>query len=176
MDQPLFSLTLIMRWLHIGGAIILIGAPFFIRLFLLPALSGEDPARRDAILDRINKPWRMFLGIVILFQIISGVYWLLAVVNIKTQPPAYQILLTIKLLAALGLFFLLSVLAGRAARTKRLRALLDAVPLVDAADAYFAGRAPWVRERLTRPDLSAEQPEARLIHGQPIAAETGHDG
>lgn len=46
------------------------------------------------------------------------------------------------------------VLAGRAARTKRLRALLDAVPLVDAADAYFAGRAPWVRERLTRPDLS----------------------
>ena len=51
---------------------------------------------------------------VILLQIISGVYWLLVVVHMPAEPPLYQILLTIKLLAALGLFFLLSVLAGRA--------------------------------------------------------------
>ena len=106
--------TLVMRWLHIGGAIILIGSPFFIRLFLLPALAGEESARRDAILERVNKPWRMFLGIVILTQIISGVYWLLVVINPPAEPPLYQLLLTVKLLAALGLFFLLSVLAGRA--------------------------------------------------------------
>ena len=107
-------LTLVMRWLHIGGAIILIGSPFFIRLFLLPALADEEPARREAILERVNKPWRMFLGIVILTQIISGVYWLLVVINLSAEPPLYQLLLTVKLLAALGLFFLLSVLAGRA--------------------------------------------------------------
>ncbi len=112
---PHFSIiTLIMRWLHIGGAIILIGAPFFIRMFLLPALAKEDPARRDAIIESINKPWRKFLGIVILLQITSGVYWLLAVINLPAESPIYQILLTVKLLAALGLFFLLSVLAGRA--------------------------------------------------------------
>jgi uncharacterized membrane protein len=112
---PHFSvITLIMRWLHIGGAIILIGSPFFIRLFLLPALAREEPAARDAMLERINKPWRMLLGIVILLQIVSGVYWLLVVINMAAEPPIYQILLTVKLLAALGLFFLLSVLAGRA--------------------------------------------------------------
>ena len=116
------AITLVMRWLHIGGAIILIGSPFFIRLFLLPALAGEDVARRDAIIDRINKPWRMFLGIVILLQIISGVYWLLVVINMSAEPPLYQILLTVKLLAALGLFFLLSVLAGRAAMFAPFRA------------------------------------------------------
>ncbi|MHB1766783.1 MAG: hypothetical protein ACYCUV_02895 [Phycisphaerae bacterium] len=107
-------ITLVMRWLHIGGATILIGSPFFIRLFLLPALAGEDPEHRAAIIERINKPWRMILGMVILLQIISGVYWLLVVVHMPAEPPLYQILLTIKLLAALGLFFLLSVLAGRA--------------------------------------------------------------
>ncbi len=106
--------TLIMRWIHISGAIILIGSPFFIRLFLLPALASEEPVQRDAIIERINKPWRMFLGMVILLQIISGVYWLLVVINLRAEPPLYQLLLTVKLLAALGLFFLLSVLAGRA--------------------------------------------------------------
>lgn len=106
--------TLIMRWIHISGAIILIGSPAFIRLFLLPALAGEEPAHRDAIIERINKPWRIFLGIVILTQIISGVYWLLVVINLSAEPPVYQALLTVKLLAALALFFLLSVLAGRA--------------------------------------------------------------
>ncbi len=115
MNAHLFILTLIMQCVHVGGAIVLIGSPFFIRLFLLPALDGEDAARRTAIIERINKPWRMILGIVILLQIISGVYWLLVVVNVSAEPPIYQIILTVKLLAALGLFFLLSVLAGRAA-------------------------------------------------------------
>ncbi len=114
MDQHLFYLTLLMRWVHIGGAIILIGSPFFIRLFLLPALAEEAADRRAAIIERINKPWRIFLGIVILLQIISGVYWLLVVIPMSTEPPLYQIILTVKLLAALVLFFLLSVLAGRA--------------------------------------------------------------
>ncbi len=108
------SITLFMRWLHIGGATVLIGSPFFIRLFLLPALAAEDSERRAAIIEKINKPWRMFLGMVILLQIISGVYWLLVVINLRAEPPLYQLLLTVKLLAALGLFFLLSVLAGRA--------------------------------------------------------------
>jgi uncharacterized membrane protein len=122
MSGNLFILTLIMRWLHIGGAIVLVGSPLFIRLFLLPALSGEEPARRDAIIERINKPWRIFLGMVILLQIISGVYWMLVVVKVSTEPPLYQIILTVKLLAALVLFFLLSVLAGRATMFASFRA------------------------------------------------------
>ncbi len=116
------SITLFMRWLHIGGATVLIGSPFFIRLFLLPALAAEDSERRAAIIEKINKPWRMFLGMVILLQIISGVYWLIVVVDLPAEPPLYQLLLTIKLLAALGLFFLLSVLAGRAAMFAPFRA------------------------------------------------------
>ncbi|MGC9259983.1 MAG: DUF2269 family protein [Phycisphaerae bacterium] len=122
MSGQLFIVTLFMRWLHISGAIVLVGSPFFIRLFLLPALSKEEPARRDAILQRINKPWRLFLGVVILLQIISGVYWLLEVIQVSTEPPLYQIILTVKLLAALALFFLLSVLAGRAAMFASFRA------------------------------------------------------
>jgi putative CocE/NonD family hydrolase len=37
---------------------------------------------------------------------------------------------------------------------RRLRPVIGALPLVDAASEYFSDRAPWVRERLVRPDLS----------------------
>jgi len=37
---------------------------------------------------------------------------------------------------------------------RRLRPVLDALPLADAADAHFAGRAPWFRYRATHPDIT----------------------
>jgi putative CocE/NonD family hydrolase len=36
---------------------------------------------------------------------------------------------------------------------RRLRPVIGALPLVDAASEYFGDRAPWVRDRLVRPDL-----------------------
>ncbi len=107
-------LELFMRWLHIAGACVLVGSPIFMRLFLWPAMDNLDAGARQVVIDRMNKSWRKFLGAVILTQIVSGVYWLLVVVDMQREPAIYQILLTIKLLAALALFFLLSVLAGRA--------------------------------------------------------------
>ena len=107
-------LELFMRWLHIGGACVLIGSPIFMRLFLWPAMNDLDIPARKAFVDRINKTWRNFLGVVILTQLISGIYWLLVVVDLPREPAIFQILLTVKLMAAMALFFLLSVLAGRA--------------------------------------------------------------
>lgn len=37
---------------------------------------------------------------------------------------------------------------------RRLGPVLNGLPLADAVDAYFAGRAPWMRYRLTHPDLN----------------------
>ena len=105
---------LAMRWLHIVGACILVGAPIFMWLFLEPAMAQIDSGVRDAMQNRMMRGWRMFLGLVILTQIISGFYWLFEVVDIAHQPPVYQMLLGIKMLAAFVLFFLLSVQAGRA--------------------------------------------------------------
>ncbi|MFC5747943.1 CocE/NonD family hydrolase [Actinomadura rugatobispora] len=42
----------------------------------------------------------------------------------------------------------------RARSRGRLRPVLDALPLADAAEAHFAGGAPWYRHRVTRPDLT----------------------
>ena len=114
MNGSFFWITLLMRWTHLVAAMVLIGTVVFMRFFLLPAAEKLDAATRATLWERINKPWRMVLGIVILAQIGSGLYWILAVVPMHDKPAAYQMLFTVKLLAALGLFFLLSVLAGRA--------------------------------------------------------------
>lgn len=37
---------------------------------------------------------------------------------------------------------------------RRLRPVLDALPLADAADAHLGGRAPWFRYRATHPDIT----------------------
>lgn len=107
-------LTLVMRWIHILGAAILVGAPFIMWLGIYPATAKLPDDRRAEFLEAVNKPWRMFLGIVILLQIVSGVYWMLVVEHMNREPPLYQALLGIKILAAFALFFVLSVLAGRA--------------------------------------------------------------
>jgi hypothetical protein len=46
-----------------------------------------------------------------------------------------------------------AALRSQATRAQRLRPVFDGLPLADVADAHLAGRAPWYRERVTRPDL-----------------------
>jgi hypothetical protein len=48
----------------------------------------------------------------------------------------------------------LSGMLRRRGAARRLRPVLDDLPLADAADKFLEGRAPWYRERVTRPDLT----------------------
>jgi putative CocE/NonD family hydrolase len=50
----------------------------------------------------------------------------------------------------LGLAAMLRLLGAQ----RRLRPVLSSLPMADAADRYFDGRAPWVRPRLEQPDLT----------------------
>ncbi len=112
-SAPLF-LDIIMRWMHIGAATLAIGVPIYIRFVAIPAIDETvDEATKKALRDRLNARWRIFVMAIITLLLVSGVYWILFVVNLKQKPPLYHALLGIKILAAFILFFLLSVLAGR---------------------------------------------------------------
>ena len=113
--------NILMRWTHISSAIVLIGAVVFMRFFLAPAMATMPADQQRTLWDRINKPWRMALGIAILTQIISGVYWIVVVVQMKDKPAAWQMIFGIKMIAAFFFFFLISVLAGRAPMFERFR-------------------------------------------------------
>ena len=113
--------NILMRWTHISSAILLIGAVAFMRFFLVPAMASMPADQQRELWNRINKPWRMALGIAILAQIGSGIYWLLAVIDTPDKTSVWQMVFGIKMLAAFFFFFLISVLAGRAPMFDRFR-------------------------------------------------------
>lgn len=108
------ALDIFMRWLHIGAATLAIGVPIYVRFVAMPAIEEiPDEAIKKALRERLNARWRKFVMVMITLLLISGVYWLLYVVNLKRKPALYHALLGVKILAAFGLFFLASALAGR---------------------------------------------------------------
>jgi putative CocE/NonD family hydrolase len=59
----------------------------------------------------------------------------------------------------------------RATAGRRLAPVLDGLPLADVAEAHFAGRAPWYRDRVTRPDLT-DPYWAPMQHGAALETST----
>lgn len=114
-------LGVVSRILHVGTAIVLVGGAAFLRFALLPAavaaLSEEEHARlRQAVLAR----WGKFVHAGIAILLFSGVYnflraiWALREAGVRD--PLYHALIGTKILLAMGVFFVASVLVGRSAK------------------------------------------------------------
>lgn len=116
----MFELALIFRLMHIMAAITAAGGTLFMRIGLLPAASAvlkeDDHAR---LKEAIRNSWARWVHISIGFLLISGLYNI-AMIEAKKQVPipkdmasAYHGLLMIKLVLAMGIFYIASMLAGR---------------------------------------------------------------
>jgi uncharacterized membrane protein len=124
---PELLLALLLRWIHIASATLAIGAPFFVRFALLPAAGKAlDDAAHQKLRAAINSRWSRFVYILITLFIITGLITFLVPLRVdgvlvtarwKDFSPAdkqlYHMVFGIKMLAALGIFFLASVLAGK---------------------------------------------------------------
>ena len=113
---------LIMRWIHIGSAITVVGGTVFTLFVLLPAareiLHEEHLKLRAAVLRR----WKWFVhGGVALF-LISGLYNYLVVMRpLHKGDGLYHALMGTKILLALGVFGLAEILVGRSKLADKLR-------------------------------------------------------
>lgn len=107
--------ALLSRWLHIFGAIFLMGGAFYMRAVLIPSAAetlDEDThaSLRVSILGR----WRKWIMILSLVLILSGFYNFFTVgIPAHKGEPAYHMLFGIKFLLAIAVFGLASMLAGR---------------------------------------------------------------
>ena len=101
-------LPVLSRWTHIGCAILLVGGTAFTYLVLQPVLKGENAE----LVDRIRNRWKKFVHPGVLLFLISGLYnYIKAVPNHKGDG-LYHMLVGSKMLLALAVFFLASVLVG----------------------------------------------------------------
>ncbi|HHX40192.1 MAG TPA: hypothetical protein GX715_09535 [Armatimonadetes bacterium] len=93
-------MPLIMRWLHIGAAIISVGGLFLLVSVILPSLRAADPEQATLLLRDAHRRLWPALWIVGAVLLLSGFYAAALVRPLMT--PTYHLLLGIKLLLSLA--------------------------------------------------------------------------
>jgi|MDTC01.1.fsa_nt_gb uncharacterized membrane protein len=125
------ALLLLLRWMHIFGAVILVGGLCFSRFALIPALADTDDTSRDKIHENIRRRWLPWVIIGITLLLISGLTNFILFNNtVKAQgwsdgqwmkQTSYHTIFGVKFLLALGVFYLASGLFGRGSGTAWIR-------------------------------------------------------
>lgn len=123
-------LPLLFRWMHILAAMAAVGGPMFVCWALQPAAAElPDDAHRQ-LKEGIRRRWARVVMAAIAFLLVSGIYNLIVFERESRDwgpewqnGPArlYHVLLGIKLLLALAIFFLASALVGRSPALAKIR-------------------------------------------------------
>ena len=128
MNDSLFWLMLVLRYMHILGAIALMGGTIFMRFALAPTVAGLDEKTRQSIHEQVRSRWSKFVMLSAALLLVSGIvnmaiipmyYEISGVVKNNAQ---YGMITGIKLLLALPIFLFASFLAGRSPTAKKFQA------------------------------------------------------
>lgn len=106
--EPEMLVTLFMRWIHIGTAIVLVGGLVFYQFVFVPIankiLSDDE---RERLREPLMRRWKLFIHPPIVLFLISGFYTYAFVTSSQHEGQAlYHALFGIKFLLALGVFAL----------------------------------------------------------------------
>lgn len=116
-------LDLILRWIHIFGAIMLVGSTIYLRCVHVPAklLSGDELS--EAYNEAQRRFWSRMVMIASGQLLISGIINVVLIVGDKTESPAspYHAILGVKFLLAMVVFFLAAAISGRKALAKKMQ-------------------------------------------------------
>lgn len=104
---------IVSRWVHVGTAIVLLGGTVFLRFLVMPAAQRLPEAEHAQLREGIMARWKRVVMTGIALLLVTGFYNYLAVKG--GRPGSYHMLMGIKILLALGVFFLASALTGRSA-------------------------------------------------------------
>ena len=110
-------LSIAARWLHIGSAIMLLGGTICLRFVVHPVLKNQPQELRDAIRGRFKK----FVHGGIAGLLLSGLYNYIKMVPQHRGDGLWHAMVDTKIVLALGVFFIGSVLVGRSKGTQKFR-------------------------------------------------------
>ncbi len=113
---------LLLRWMHILSAIALMGGTIFMRFGLHPALSAISAENQKAIKAAVRGHWAKWVMATSGFLLLSGIVNIVRFTQLKVvDPMPYHAIVTVKLLLALVIFFIASVLVGRSKNADKFR-------------------------------------------------------
>src|SRR5207249_3745922 len=109
------AMDVISRFIHVGTAIVMVGGTVFMRFILMPAAVELPQAEHELLRQRLLARWKQIVHSGIVLLLLSGGYnyWLAS--QLHRGDGLYHGLVRTKILLALVVFFIASVLVGRSA-------------------------------------------------------------
>jgi len=122
MVAELDALVIASRWIHIFSVIIAVGGTVFLRLVLHPVAKATIPPEVGSQFSpALIRRWTRVVHTCILFIILSGTYNTIRQFPLHKGQPAYHAIWGVKILLALGLFFIAIAITGRSAAFEGMR-------------------------------------------------------
>jgi uncharacterized membrane protein len=115
------ALDILSRWTHIGTAVVIVGGSVFLRFVVLPVANKLPEDQHLALRSAIISRWKMFIHVGILLFLVSGFYNYFQAMPKHKGQPIYHALIGTKILLALVVFALSSILVGRSGLAEKLR-------------------------------------------------------
>jgi uncharacterized membrane protein len=113
--------SLLMRWMHVLSAIALMGGTIFMRFALHPALATLDTEQQKALKGAVRRHWAKWVMASSGFLLVSGIVNFVLYIKAKEIDPPYHAVIGIKMLLALAIMFIASLLVGRSANAEKFR-------------------------------------------------------
>lgn len=116
-------LNLALRWLHILSAMIMVGGIFYLRFAVVPTLEALPPNERETIGASLRRGWAKWVMIAIAVLLVTGIanMILIPAQNSFPEDAKYGMWVGIKLMLALPIFFIVSMINGRSANAAKWR-------------------------------------------------------
>lgn len=114
-DIDINWMLLCVRWFHLSAAIVTIGGAAFLRTSMLSAAAETlDDDAHQRFREAVRKRWSRIVGAGIGILLLTGAIQF-AILAVPPKIPAipYHWIFGIKLLAAMGIFFIASAVSGR---------------------------------------------------------------
>jgi hypothetical protein len=124
MSDSLFPVLLILRYMHILGAIALMGGTIFMRFALRPVVVQLPLEVKASVHEQVRSRWAKFVMLATLLILVSGIANLAMASRYTFDKPfgmSYHMLVGIKFLLALPIFFIAALMTGRTNLAKRIQ-------------------------------------------------------
>ncbi len=114
---------LVSRWFHLAAAIVALGGATFTLFALMPAAKATlTDEIHDALREAIRRRWAKVVHVCVALLFITGsINFAILALPPKVHPLPYHPIFGVKFFAALGVFFIASILVGSGQRFANMR-------------------------------------------------------
>ena len=117
----IYWLNLLSRILHILGAMILVGGLFYLWAVVMPSPAAANAVTVDQKFGGLRAKWAMWIGVATLILLVTGLWNFFQIIRTYELASSYHMVFGLKFLAALVLFLLAALVAGRSVAAETMR-------------------------------------------------------